>query len=1089
MRQRIPLKPNTDLKFTNHAGGEMHYVAGEVIGMGGSCIVYDGYFINNAGTKYTVRIKECYPYKLHIDRDKNGNLIAAENEKEKFEEYKSWLRKSFDLANEFHQTKGLTNLTLNVFDRYEANQTVYMVSSYTEGSTLAEAEIPSLKDAVRIGISVSKSIGKIHDSGFLFLDIKPENILAYKETPDITELFDFDSIVPISLEKAITEYRISYTKGYAPVEQKAGRKSQIGRHTDIYSIGALLFFMLFGRPPKLTDCGFDAAYDYDKLKWTDKYQPKVYRELTVFFQHTLQPYYKDRYQTMEEVVSQLQLIEKYADLPVPFILSGFVANSGAVVGREQECSEIKKWCEQSCSRVRSVTIGQDVKESRTLLTGQDGIGDHNLLFLIGMGGIGKSTLVRKFISENKEKFDHLIYLQFRNNIVETITDDVQFCINGYEKHEEETNREYFYRKIKAAKELTADTDSVLILDNFSGNLEDDFLVLRTVNWKIIVVTRSDMTDKGYDCLKIEPFHKKEEQILLFENTMGRRLSTEEKRKAERITSLVAGHTLALVLIAGQIAKSFLSIDSALKLVEMNGFSDMAPEKVSYMQDGKSYYDRISAILKAVYDVSGLTKEKKKCLKILSLFDEGGIEVKEAGKLLQLESLDSIHELVQLGWLTLPSDKVIMHPLIRETMQQIPWTEEYREIAIKEMQLLFKEIKLNGKQEEYPKKLYESNKKIRRSMQQSDVTDKLIRRILKKKGILGEITLERIQGDEPSSLPDYQKLRKVLTTSQSVLLQSGKDSGLAEEKMYKNLLFATLINSPKDQEDYIIDNCGKLFGEKDSANPYTIMELYDYVVYLFCQKADYAKAGEYLDRAKSFANKWKDHYIRGLYYDMLADFYEALLDGRYYSKEKDEKALMEKMLMTMDKAIHHMDRSKHEMAKNRNAKNILGKAALMIRNTPEKSREIKAMITEAKKIVEKYTLDYARVRFAYYMVLAWYHTLCEPQETAVFMNLKEAAVIMDARNMSNLDAVDDFYIPAANMMCELGNTEVTLDFLDRAYDLCEKHTDAIPYIRKKLDLLQYQIEVCREEEDREGERKYQRRMEEVSVEAKSYGICN
>lgn len=51
MNERESLKSNTDIRFTNHAGGEMHYVVGEVIGRGGSCLVYDGYYINNAGQK------------------------------------------------------------------------------------------------------------------------------------------------------------------------------------------------------------------------------------------------------------------------------------------------------------------------------------------------------------------------------------------------------------------------------------------------------------------------------------------------------------------------------------------------------------------------------------------------------------------------------------------------------------------------------------------------------------------------------------------------------------------------------------------------------------------------------------------------------------------------------------------------------------------------------------------------------------------------------------------------------------------------------------------------------------------------------
>lgn len=977
MRERKSLKPNTDIRFTNHAGGEIHYIVGEVIGMGGSCVVYDGYYINNAGTKSTVRIKECYPYKLHIAREENGSLVVAENEKVKFEEYKERIRKSFDIANAFHQTAGLTNLTSNVFDRYEANHTVYIVSSYMEGSTLAEVELGTMSEAVRTVISVSKSVEKMHDHGYLYLDVKPENVLIFHETPDFIQLFDFDSVVPIDAGGNITEYRISYSRGFAPLEQKAGKLSRIGRHTDVYSIGALLFYLLFGRTPKAADCGFGALYDYEKLKWNMLYQQRVYRELTVFFHHTLQAYYKDRYQTVTEAVAQLQIIAKYADLPVPFICTGYISNAGTVIGREKECREIEKWCS----------------------------GNRNLLFVTGMGGIGKSTIVRKFASDYKEKFDHLIYIQYKDNMIETITDDMQFCISGYEKKEEETSREYFYRKIKVAKELTVDTDSVLIVDNFSGAIDDDFLELLKVNWKVIAVTRSDMSETGYDCQKIEAFGDKKELYRLFEDNMGKKIVPEEYRKLDRLIELVAGHTLALILIARQIAKSFITIDTALNLVKTNGFAGMAQEKVRYMQDGKEYYDRISAIIKAVYDVSVLSEDQKKCLKALSLFDVNGIGVREAGELLELQSLDDIHELADLGWIELSGNQARMHPLIQEIMNQIPWTKEYRKTAVAEMQILLKEMKANGVHE------------------------------------------------------NYKKSRNALNTSKSVLLHSGKDSILCNEKAYKDLLLTTLINSPKDQEEYVIGNCEKVFRDEDCTNPYIIMELYDYVVYLLCQKSDYDEAGKYLDQAKSFAQKWKDHYIWGLYYDMLTDFYDELLNGAYDSDDKDKKVLMDQMLLTIDKAIHHMGKSKHETAKNLYVKYVLGKAALMIRSTPEKNRKIRSLIAGTNKIIEQNASDYTEVRSVYHMVWAWYYTLCEPEMEAALMNLKEAADINEARNMSELDRVDDFYIPAANMMCEFGEIERTLDLLDEAYKICDTHMDEIPYIRKKLDLLEYQKQVC------------------------------
>ena len=138
MKGRIHLKPNTELRFQNHAKGMMHFVVTDVLGEGGSCIVYNGYYLNNTNTKTTVRIKECYPYKLHLERDEDNYIRVREVEERLFLEYKERVVQSFKIANELHESSGLNSFTSNMYDVYEANNTVYIVSSYDEGHTIAE---------------------------------------------------------------------------------------------------------------------------------------------------------------------------------------------------------------------------------------------------------------------------------------------------------------------------------------------------------------------------------------------------------------------------------------------------------------------------------------------------------------------------------------------------------------------------------------------------------------------------------------------------------------------------------------------------------------------------------------------------------------------------------------------------------------------------------------------------------------------------------------------------------------------------------------------------------------------------------------
>ena len=176
MDTREALKKGFILQFHNKDNSRSTYLIQNEIGRGAASIVYDASYLDNAGNQKTVRIKECYPAQLEIMREESGILVAAESYQLAFAESKRRMQDSYKLCSELFHTNHLTNAISNTINIYSANQTIYIVSTYQQGTVLSCDARRSLKDSIGIVKSVAKAIAKIHEKGYLYLDAKPENV-------------------------------------------------------------------------------------------------------------------------------------------------------------------------------------------------------------------------------------------------------------------------------------------------------------------------------------------------------------------------------------------------------------------------------------------------------------------------------------------------------------------------------------------------------------------------------------------------------------------------------------------------------------------------------------------------------------------------------------------------------------------------------------------------------------------------------------------------------------------------------------------------------------------------------------------------
>lgn len=143
----------------------------------------------------------------------------------------------------------------HIYEVGEHDGAPFFSMEYVEGGSLADSlrkEPLPTRDAAELLIQVARALHYAHQNGVVHRDMKPANVLLGLD--GVPKVADFGIAKRLNDDNQLTRSgAVIGTPTYMAPEQAKGNSRHVGPAADIYSLGAILYEMLAGRPPFLPE--------------------------------------------------------------------------------------------------------------------------------------------------------------------------------------------------------------------------------------------------------------------------------------------------------------------------------------------------------------------------------------------------------------------------------------------------------------------------------------------------------------------------------------------------------------------------------------------------------------------------------------------------------------------------------------------------------------------------------------------------------------------------------------------------------------------------------------------------------------------
>ena len=185
----------------------------------------------------------------------------------------------------------------------------YFSMDYVEGQNLSQLvgarPLPPAKAARYVKL-IAEAIHYAHQQGILHRDLKPSNVLV--DTSDQPRVTDFGLAKRLEGDSSVTMTgQMLGSPNFMPPEQASAQRGKVGRHSDVYGLGAILYHLLTARPPFQAE-SFESVIN--QVLNTEPVSPRLLNssvpsDLETICVKCLQKEPTSRYQSAQELADEL----------------------------------------------------------------------------------------------------------------------------------------------------------------------------------------------------------------------------------------------------------------------------------------------------------------------------------------------------------------------------------------------------------------------------------------------------------------------------------------------------------------------------------------------------------------------------------------------------------------------------------------------------------------------------------------------------------------------------------------------------------------------------------------------------------------